>query len=176
VGLTFKRLHPTFVAEVSGVELRTARDRATRSAPAWTSTRSSSSAINRSHSVTHSRWMLGFEFSEEEQARLPGTIHPIVRTFPRSGRRSLYVASHISRIVDWPLPEGRLLVHDLMEHATRPERVYRHAWRVGDLVIWDNRATMHRACPFDDQHHRRELRRVTTLDVSEDVVLPSRAR
>jgi alpha-ketoglutarate-dependent 2,4-dichlorophenoxyacetate dioxygenase len=118
------------------------------------------------HSVTHSRRVLGFEFSEEEQTRLPGAVHPIVRTLPRSGRRSLYVASHASRIVDWPLPEGRLLLQDLMEHATRPERVYRHAWRVGDLVIWDNRATMHRACPFDDQRHRRELRRVTTLDVS----------
>jgi alpha-ketoglutarate-dependent 2,4-dichlorophenoxyacetate dioxygenase len=117
------------------------------------------------HSVTHSRWMLGFEFSEAEHARLPGAIHPVVRTLPRSGRKSLYVAAHASRIVDWPIPEGRLLIHELMEHATRPERVYRHRWRVGDLVIWDNRATMHRACPFDDQQHRRELRRVTTLDV-----------
>jgi alpha-ketoglutarate-dependent 2,4-dichlorophenoxyacetate dioxygenase len=119
------------------------------------------------HSVTHSRWMLGFEFSDEEHARLPGAVHPIVRTLPRSGRKSLYVAAHASRVVDWPLPEGRLLLQDLMEHATRPERVYRHRWRVGDLVIWDNRATMHRACPFDDQAHRRELRRVTTLDVAE---------
>ena len=117
------------------------------------------------HSVTHSRWMLGFEFTPEELAKLPGAIHPLVRTLPRSGRKSLYVASHASRIIDWPLPEGRLLLHDLMEHATRPDLVYRHRWRVGDLVIWDNRATMHRACPFDDQTHRRELRRVTTLDV-----------
>jgi len=117
------------------------------------------------HSVTHSRWLLGFEFSGDEQARLAGAVHTIVRTLPRSGRRSLYVASHASRIIDWPVPEGRLLLRDLMEHATQPERVYRHPWRVDDLVIWDNRATMHRACPFDDQTHRRELRRVTTLDV-----------
>jgi len=119
------------------------------------------------HSITHSRWMLGFEFSEEEHARLAGAVHPVVRTLPRSGRRSLYLAAHAARIVDWPVPEGRLLLHDLMEHATQPERVYRHRWHVGDLVIWDNRATMHRACPFDDQAHRRELRRVTTLDVPE---------
>jgi alpha-ketoglutarate-dependent 2,4-dichlorophenoxyacetate dioxygenase len=117
------------------------------------------------HSVAYSRHVLGFEFSEEEKTRLEGAIHPLVRTIPRSGRRSLYLASHASRIVDWPVPEGRLLLHDLTEHATQPEFVYRHAWRVGDLVIWDNRATMHRARPFDDTKHVRELRFVTTLDV-----------
>jgi alpha-ketoglutarate-dependent 2,4-dichlorophenoxyacetate dioxygenase len=92
-------------------------------------------------------------------------VHPLVRTIPRSHRRSLYLASHASRIVDWPVPEGRLLLRELIEHATQPKFVYRHAWAVGDLVIWDNRATMHRARPFDDLSHRRELRRVTTLDV-----------
>jgi alpha-ketoglutarate-dependent 2,4-dichlorophenoxyacetate dioxygenase len=123
------------------------------------------------HSITHSRWLLGFEFSEDEHAKLAGAVHPLVRTLPRSGRRSLYLAAHASRIVDWPVPEGRLLLHDLIEHATQPERVYRHSWRVGDLVIWDNRATMHRACPFDDQSHTRELRRVTTLDVVEPAMI-----
>ena len=117
------------------------------------------------HSIAYSRQTLGFEFSAEEATRLTGAIHPLVRTLPRAGRRSLYLASHASRIVDWPLPEGRLLLRDLIEHATQPERVYRHAWRVGDLVIWDNRATMHRARPFDDMRHPRELRRVTTLDL-----------
>ena len=116
------------------------------------------------HSIAHSRQMLGFEFSAEETAALPGAVHPLIRVLPRSNRRSLYVASHASCIVDWPVPEGRLLLRDLIEHATQPEFVYRHAWRVGDLVIWDNRATMHRATPFDDATYRRELRRVTTLD------------
>ncbi|RPH85679.1 MAG: TauD/TfdA family dioxygenase [Candidatus Rokuibacteriota bacterium] len=116
------------------------------------------------HSIAHSRQMLGFEFSAEETAALPGAVHPLVRVLPRSNRRSLYVASHASCIVDWPVPEGRLLLRDLIEHATQREFVYRHAWRVGDLVIWDNRATMHRATPFDDTKYRRELRRVTTLD------------
>jgi alpha-ketoglutarate-dependent 2,4-dichlorophenoxyacetate dioxygenase len=117
------------------------------------------------HSIAYSRQTLGFELSPEEAGRLEGAVHPLVRVLPRSGRRSLYLASHASRIVGWSLPEGRLLLRDLIEHATQPRFVYRHHWTVGDLVIWDNRATMHRARPFDDMTHRRELRRVTTLDV-----------
>jgi alpha-ketoglutarate-dependent 2,4-dichlorophenoxyacetate dioxygenase len=127
------------------------------------------------HSIAHSRQTLGFEFSESEQDALKGAIHPLIRTIPRSKRRSLYVASHASRIIDWPVPEGRLLLRDLIEHATRPELVYRHQWRVGDLVIWDNRATMHRARPFDDTKYRRELRRVTTLDIQQPADAASRA-
>ena len=72
----------------------------------------------------------------------------------------------VFRDLGWTLPEGRLLLRDLMEHATQREFVYAHEWRPGDLVIYDNRATMHRARPFDDAAHRRELRRVTTLDVA----------
>lgn len=117
------------------------------------------------HSIAYSRMILGFEFSEEEQQKLEGAVHPVVRTNPRTRRRSLYLASHASRIIDWPVPEGRLFLRDLTEHATQPQFVYRHVWRVGDLVIWDNRATMHRGRPFDDASHRRELRRVTTLDI-----------
>jgi len=127
------------------------------------------------HSIAYSRQTLGFEFSESEQDALKGAIHPLVRTIPGSKRRSLYVASHASRIIDWPVPEGRLLLRELIEHATRPEFVYRHQWRVGDLVIWDNRATMHRARPFDDAKYRRELRRVTTLDVEQPAGVPSGA-
>ena len=127
------------------------------------------------HSIAHSRQTLGFEFSPDEQEKLKGAVHPLVRTIPRSGRRSLYVASHASRIIDWPVPEGRLLLRELIEHATRPEFVYRHAWRLGDLVIWDNRATMHRARPFDDVKYRRELRRVTTLDIPEPVPVATRS-
>jgi alpha-ketoglutarate-dependent 2,4-dichlorophenoxyacetate dioxygenase len=125
------------------------------------------------HSIAHSRQTLGFEFSESEQDALKGAIHPLVRTIPRSNRRALYLASHASRIVDWPVPEGRLLLHELIEHATQPRFVYRPRWRVGDLVIWDNRATMHRARRFDDATYRRELRRVTTLDVEAPAAVPS---
>jgi alpha-ketoglutarate-dependent 2,4-dichlorophenoxyacetate dioxygenase len=127
------------------------------------------------HSIAYSRQTLGFEFSESEQDALKGAIHPLVRIIPRSKRRSLYVASHASRIIDWPVPEGRLLLRELIEHATQPEFVYRHQWRVGDLVIWDNRATMHRARPFDDAKYRRELRRVTTLDVERPAAVTSGA-
>ena len=125
------------------------------------------------HSIAHSRQTLGFEFSKDEQEILKGAIHPLIRTIPRSHRRSLYVASHASRVIDWPVPEGRLLLRDLMEHATQTEFVYRHSWRVGDLVIWDNRATMHRARPFDDARYRRKLRRVTTLDIEQPAPVAS---
>ena len=127
------------------------------------------------HSIAYSRQTLGFEFSQGEQDALQGAIHPLVRTIPRSLRRSLYVASHASGIIDWPVPEGRLLLRDLIEHATQAEFVYRHSWRVGDLVIWDNRATMHRARPFDDTKYRRELRRVTTLDIEQPARVVTRS-
>jgi alpha-ketoglutarate-dependent 2,4-dichlorophenoxyacetate dioxygenase len=116
------------------------------------------------HSIAYSRATLGFEFSEKESETLKGAVHPLVRTLP-NGRKSLYLASHASSIIDWPLAEARLLLRDLTEHATQRQFIYRHSWRVGDLVIWDNRATMHRGMPFDDKKYRRELRRVTTLDV-----------
>jgi alpha-ketoglutarate-dependent 2,4-dichlorophenoxyacetate dioxygenase len=127
--------------------------------------RESLEGLRAHHSIAYSRQTLGFEFSKEEQEKLEGAVHPLVRTNPRTGRRSLYLASHASRIIGWPVPEGRLLLRELTEHATQPRFVHRHAWRPGDLVIWDNLATMHRATRFDDARHRRELRRVTTLDL-----------
>jgi len=122
-------------------------------------------ALRVHHSIAYSRETLGFEFTREEADRLRGAVHPLVRTIPGSGRRSLYLAAHASHIIDWPVPEARLLLRDLTEHATRPEFTYTHAWSVGDLVIWDNRATMHRGLAYDDTKYRRELRRVTTLDL-----------
>jgi alpha-ketoglutarate-dependent 2,4-dichlorophenoxyacetate dioxygenase len=117
------------------------------------------------HSIAYSREVLGFEFAAGEKEQLKGAIHPLVRTIPGAARRSLYLASHAQHIVDWPVPEGRLLLRDLMEHATQPRFVYNHRWLAGDLVIWDNRTTMHRATSFDDKKYRRELRRTTTLDI-----------
>jgi alpha-ketoglutarate-dependent 2,4-dichlorophenoxyacetate dioxygenase len=117
------------------------------------------------HSIVYSRHVLGFEFDQEEGQKLQGAVHPLVRLIPRSGRHSLYLASHASHIVDWPVPEGRALLRDLTEHATQPQFVYRHAWRPDDFVIWDNRATMHRGRSFDDTKYARELRRTTTLDI-----------
>ncbi len=122
-------------------------------------------ALQAFHSIVYSRHVLGFEFSDEEKAKLPGAVHPLVRVNPNTGRRSLYLASHASHIVDWPVPEGRELLRQLTEHATDRCRVYSHAWQPGDFVIWDNRSTMHRGRPFDDKKYQRELRRTTTLDI-----------
>jgi alpha-ketoglutarate-dependent 2,4-dichlorophenoxyacetate dioxygenase len=122
------------------------------------------------HSVMHSRAFLGFDdFTPEEAERLKGAVHPLVHTIPGSGRKSLYIASHASRIIDWPVPDGRLLLLDLRDHAVQKEFRYTHRWTVGDLVIWDNRCTMHRGLPYEDTKYRRELRRVTTLDVPRPV-------
>ncbi len=123
------------------------------------------------HSIVYSRHVLGFDFSPEESARLPGAVHPLVRQFA-NGRKSLYLASHAERIIELPVSEGRLLLHDLIEHATRERFVFSHAWQLGDLVIWDNRCTMHRARPFDDKRYARELTRVTTLDLPRGKPLP----
>lgn len=125
------------------------------------------------HSIAYSREVLGFEFSAAEKEQLKGAVHPLLREFPRTGRTALYLASHASTIVGWPMPEARLLLRDLMAHATQEKFVYRHAWRDGDLVIWDNRASMHRARPFDDTRYRRELRRTTTLDLPLPVSQPA---
>jgi alpha-ketoglutarate-dependent 2,4-dichlorophenoxyacetate dioxygenase len=117
------------------------------------------------HSLMHSRAVLGFEdFAPEERAALPPVEQPLVRTHPRSGRNALYLGAHASHIVGMPVPEGRVALMELTELATQRRFVYRHRWRAGDLVIWDNRATLHRAMPFDESEVR-DLRRVTTSDV-----------
>jgi len=117
------------------------------------------------HSIFYSRSKLGFtEFSAEERAALPPVQHPVVRVHPGSKRQSLYLASHASHIVGWPVPDGRMLIGDLIEHATQPRFVYTHVWTPGDLVMWDNRCTMHRGRPYDEAAHRRDLRRATIDD------------
>jgi alpha-ketoglutarate-dependent 2,4-dichlorophenoxyacetate dioxygenase len=116
------------------------------------------------HFALHSRMMLGESYSEEQKAVIPPAQWPLVRTHPGSGRNVLFVGVHITHILGMTVPESRLLVSDLLEHATQPHFVYRHNWRVGDLVIWDNRAVIHRGRRHDPSV-RRELRRSTTLDV-----------
>ena len=121
------------------------------------------------HSIIYSRSTIGFtEFSDAERAQFPGAEQPLVRVHPGSHRKSLFVASHAERIIGWPVPDGRLLLRELLSLATLPQFVYRHTWRVGDFVIWDNRCMMHRGLPFDDTTERRDLRRVTTIDVDEN--------
>jgi alpha-ketoglutarate-dependent 2,4-dichlorophenoxyacetate dioxygenase len=117
------------------------------------------------HDVFWSRGQIGFtEFPPGEREMYPPSRQRLVRRHPGSRRKTLYLSAHASHIVGWPVPEGRLLLFDLNTHATRPEFVYSHKWRVGDLVIWDNRCTMHRGRPHDDSYPR-DLRRATTLDV-----------
>ena len=156
--LLHARVVPPVPADTQYADTRTAYDRL----PQETTERLEGLMVH--HSIAYSRQVLGFEFSDREAEALKGAVHPLVRTLPY-GRRSLYLASHASHIIDWPVPEGRLLLRDLIEKATPPDLTYTHSWTVGDLVIWDNRATMHRGLAYDDTEYRRELRRVTTLDL-----------
>ena len=113
------------------------------------------------HSQIFSRQQLGFtDFTDEERERFRPVRQCLVRTHPVTGRRSLYLASHAGGIVGWPVPEARAFLRDLVEHATQREFVYSHRWRVGDLVMWDNRQTMHRARPFPAEEPR-DVRRTT---------------
>lgn len=113
------------------------------------------------HSRIFSKGVLGFPFTEEEVRAFAPVQQPLVRTNSRNGRHSLFLASHAGRIVGWPVPEALLLLRELTEHATQREFVYRHKWQVGDLVMWDNGATMHRARLYDDRKYPRDLRRTT---------------
>ena len=113
------------------------------------------------HSQIYSRQQIGFfDLNEEERARFKPVRQRLVRTHPATGRKSLFLASHAGSIVGWPVPEARLLLRDLIEHATQREYVYSHQWSVGDLVMWDNRRTMHRGRSFP-AHEPRDVRRTT---------------
>jgi len=115
------------------------------------------------HAAMHSRIWLGDQPSEAELAKMPPVEWPMVRTHSGSGRKVLWVGIHATHVVEKVFAEGRMLLLELMEHATQREFVFRHEWKAGDLVIWDNRATLHRGRPYD-LTQRRELRRTTTLD------------
>ncbi|MGX9962249.1 TauD/TfdA dioxygenase family protein [Roseomonas sp. F4] len=117
------------------------------------------------HSLIFSRAMLGFgEFTPEERLKFAPVPQRLVRRHPGSGRLSLYLSSHIGRIRGLPVPEALALVRDLTEHATQRHFVHAHHWRPHDLVLWDNRCTMHRARPFEDTRYPRDMRRVTLMD------------
>jgi alpha-ketoglutarate-dependent 2,4-dichlorophenoxyacetate dioxygenase len=119
------------------------------------------------HSIFHSRARLGFtNFSDEERQAMPPVPQVLVRTIPESGRRSLYLASHAGRILGMSDSDGRALIDELVAHATQRQFVYTHRWRVHDLVIWDNRCTMHRGTDFDDLRWKRDMQRATASDVA----------
>jgi alpha-ketoglutarate-dependent 2,4-dichlorophenoxyacetate dioxygenase len=117
------------------------------------------------HSIFCSRAKTGFaNFSQEERDQLPPVPQVVVRTHPGSKRRTLYIASHADHIIGWPLEEGRKLLAELIAHATQRQFVYTHRWRVNDLVMWDDRCTMHRGRPFDDLKYKRNVQRTTVSD------------
>jgi len=118
------------------------------------------------HSIAFSRAKLGFEMSEAENAIYPKVPQVMVRTHAHSGRKSLYVASHAGEIVGMPDDEARALLAELVAFATQRQFVYCHRWRANDLVMWDNRCTMHRGLAFDDHRWPRDAQRATTLDVA----------
>jgi alpha-ketoglutarate-dependent 2,4-dichlorophenoxyacetate dioxygenase len=118
------------------------------------------------HSLYYSRIQTGFtDFTDEQRRLLPKAVRrPLVETHAGSGRKALMLAAHIESIEGIPVDEGRAFVRELIELATRPEFVYTHAWREGDLVIWDNRCTMHRGLPFDEVNDRRDMHSCRVLD------------
>jgi alpha-ketoglutarate-dependent 2,4-dichlorophenoxyacetate dioxygenase len=118
------------------------------------------------HDIFWSRGQIGFtEFPPGEREQYPPSPQRLVRLHPGSQRKTLYLSAHASHVVGWPVADGRLLLWDLTAHATQHRFVYSHTWRVGDLVIWDNRCTMHRGRPHDERQPR-DLRRATTLDTA----------
>ncbi len=116
------------------------------------------------HSRIFSKGALGFPFTEDERVAFAPVRQRLVRTHRKTRRQSLYLSSHGARIEGWQTPEAMMLLRELTEHATQREFVYTHQWQVGDLVMWDNRTTMHRATRYDDISHPRDMRRTTVTD------------
>ena len=115
------------------------------------------------HSYNYSRMLAGFPITEEEVEQGMIARHKLVHIHPGSGRKSLYIASHMLRITGMDKEEGRALIKELIEFATQPQFIFYHKWQPGDLVIWDNFCTMHRGDDYDDVHHRRDMRRTTVM-------------
>ena len=117
------------------------------------------------HSIFYSRTKTGFSgYTAGARTELPPVQQVLVRRHPATGRSALYIASHASHVIGWPVEKGRRLIEELLAFATQPQFVHRHRWREGDLVVWDNRCTMHRATPYDEMTVRRVLHRTTVSD------------
>lgn len=127
------------------------------------------------HCIRYSRMALGFDdFSEEEKAKQPPVPQMLVRTLAETGRKSLYLASHAGHIYGMPDAEAKALLADLIAHATDRRYVYSHRYRVNDLVVWDNRCTMHRGTVFDDLRWPRDIQRATVSDTTNTVIQAGR--
>jgi alpha-ketoglutarate-dependent 2,4-dichlorophenoxyacetate dioxygenase len=130
-------------------------------------TKAEAEGLSAEHYALHTRILLGDEaYTDDQKKAIPPAVWPLVQTHPGSGRKVLFVGVHARDIIGWPTAEARIYLSDLLEHATRRESVYSHTWRVGDLVMWDNRSTLHRGRRYDIAE-RRELRRTTIEDVPE---------
>jgi len=130
----------------------------------------------RARSATAEHWLWKtrvdagkMQITEEMRSAMPPARHPVVRTVPDSGRLSLYLGAHVTHIVDWPMAESERFIAEINGHIARPEFRYRHSWRVGDLLVWDNRCTLHRATQYDMFRHKRDLRRATINEYGPEV-------
>jgi alpha-ketoglutarate-dependent 2,4-dichlorophenoxyacetate dioxygenase len=124
------------------------------------------------HSIFNSRAKVGStSYSERERASLPPALQVMVRTIPETGRRSLYLASHAGRVIGLPDDEARRLLDELTAHATQRQFIYTHRWRLHDLVMWDNRCTMHRGTEYEEHRWKRDLQRATVSDIGNTVEL-----
>ena len=151
---------PEFGGDTEFADLRMAYD----ALPDWQ--KDQVAGLKAVHYALHSRFMLGdTNYTDEQKKAIPPALWPLVQTDLRTGRKILYVGIHACEIEGMTTAEGRMLIMDLLEHATQREFVYRHKWQVGDLVMWDNTATVHRGRWFDFAE-RRELRRATTEEVT----------
>lgn len=151
---------PAFGGETQFADLRMAYD----ALPAWRKRQIAD--LKAVHFALHSRFLLGdTQYTAQQRDAIPPATWPLVQTDPRSCRETLYVGIHACEVVGMTTAEGRMLIMDLIEHATQPSFVYEHHWRVGDLVMWDNTATVHRGRWYD-LGERREMRRATTEEVT----------
>jgi alpha-ketoglutarate-dependent 2,4-dichlorophenoxyacetate dioxygenase len=151
---------PAFGGETEFADLRLAYDHL----PEWRRAMISDKVAI--HSALHSRFMLGdTHYTPEQIATFPPVSWPLIQTDPNTGRKILFVGSHACEVEGMVLAESRMLLMDLIEHATQRQFVYTHQWQVGDLVMWDNTATLHRGRYFD-LSERRELRRATTKEIN----------
>jgi alpha-ketoglutarate-dependent 2,4-dichlorophenoxyacetate dioxygenase len=158
-------IKPSWGGNTEFADLRAAYD----TLPA--ATRQEIQDLQAEHFALHTRILLGDDaYTDDQKKEIPPAVWPLVDTHPGSGRKLLFVGVHARQIIGWPTAESRMFLSDLLEHATQRERVYMHEWEVGDLVIWDNRATLHRGRRYDIAE-RRELRRTTINDTPEAMLL-----
>ena len=159
--LLFSHILPPFGGDTQFVDMRQAYELLPQATRQYVEGRAAE------HSLWRSRERGGFEANDAQKKAMPPVSHPLVRT-SASGRKALYIGAHADHIVGMPLEEGRRLLDELMGFATLPHLIYTHRWVKGDLVIWDNRCTMHRATTFDYLNQKRDLRRTTINEYGEE--------